>query len=157
MTNIEFTLAFIATVVLVFVASAIVSIIVRGGKGQRIHWNAKEGQIMNKAGECLYDRRRASNDHSTLAHMGIGIDGMGETVKSQREQIDRLIIEKGYHEAQLKCQAKTGHKMLFEKNLESLYDRWHIFKCKHCGLEITKTEKELKPAEKEALKKLGIL
>ena len=33
----------------------------------------------------------------------------------------------------------------------------YIFKCSVCGLEITKTEKELSAIEKEALKKLKLL
>ena len=29
---------------------------------QKIHWNAKEGQIMTKAGECLWDKRKHDQD-----------------------------------------------------------------------------------------------
>ena len=130
----------IVTIALLIIIAGTCDLFERKPNKQRIHWNAKEGQIMTKAGECLYDR----------ASLRKVVDAANKTI----DDCNKVLVT---IQRQLQCQAKTGHKMLFEKNLESLYDRWHIFKCKHCGLEITKTEKELKPAEREALKKLGIL
>jgi len=121
---------------------------------QKIHWNAKEGQIKTKDGDCLYDKARRDHYENKISCIENSL---------YRTKDDTLLH-------QLQCQAKTGHKMVFEKStlrkitVESCRIAWYgtpldpfTFKCNRCGLEITKTEEELKPAEREALKKLGII
>ena len=85
-------------------------------------------------------------------------------------------------EAQLQCGAK-GHKMVYNRTVKSKWTRLDtaienpqnplqplgmqinythntgdfVFSCESCGLEITKTAKELTATEREALKKLKLL
>jgi len=65
-------------------------------------------------------------------------------------------------QSQLKCSAKTKgkHKMVYESSEVIGFpskQKFFTFRCSICGLEITKTEKELSKTEREALKKLGVI
>ena len=79
---------------------------------------------------------------------------------------DQIIVDRSdlrRIEAQLQCQAKCGHgKWVFAKkdfcvNRNGPEITGYFFKCSICGLEITKTENELKASEKEALRKLKLI
>ena len=102
--------------------------------------------------------------------------------KGVRERNVTRDKNRGKLKAQLQCGAK-GHKMVYEKVGESMWSTYppfadmikdasllgtgvshtklsrvkFIFKCSDCGLEITKTAKELTATEKEALRKLKLL
>lgn len=115
---------------------------------EKIYWNAEEGQIKTKSGRCLYDQ------NSTRCNNQMVMDGLYERIVVLERNSDTF-------QRQLQCQAKTGHDMMFDgtKTIAMVVGRakLFIFKCKHCGLEITKTEKELTVIERNALKKLNII
>ena len=151
-------------------------------KRKHIYWNAKEGQIMTRGGECLYDRQAVENSYiskvSELTKRVYALEQedieFNRKVDADNVEIDayndKMGVWESTVEAQLQCQAKCGHKMVF-RNKHDVYigvdtpvgstaftaNRGFIFKCQHCGLEITKTEKELKTSEREALKKLKLI
>ena len=134
----------------------------KGTKMEKIHWDENDGQIKTKDGKCLYDKHAVDeavrlNDGSITYRM----NGLELRIKSIEMA---MTCTKDDPLPLLQCQAK-GHgkwvyqesKTIFPKAPFFIQCKVFIFKCSACGLEITKTEKELKPAEKEALKKLNLL
>ena len=127
----------------------------RHRRKSEIYWDKKLGQILTKDGECLYD------EHAMLK-IGLQADErVNNSFKIYEDKFAKL-------QAQLQCSAKTQgrHKMVFEKKDTAtglitfgmgVAQMRFFFKCSICGLEITKTEKELSAIEKEALKKLKLL
>jgi len=99
----------------------------------KIYWNEKKQQIMTKDGVCRYDKGAANTLQSQLQ---CSAKGHGKWAYKETKIVDtnRMFTATG----------KWGYNVF-------------VFKCSACGLEITKTKGELKPAEKEALKKLNLL
>lgn len=142
------------------------------GKKMKIYWDKSMQQIKTKDGECLFDlmayRSRCDkiieleSPDTEVDEYNKGIDANNAKIEAEnREYMDYL-----------RCAAKTQgkHKMMFQKSTKGTLtinmiqgyccgqqNSPFIFKCLICGLEITKTEKELTPTEKEALKKLKLL
>ncbi len=149
-------------------------IICRHKKKSTIYWDDKEQQIKTRDEKCLYDVNRMSVE--AIRPFIIGNGERITKIEQEREQIqeyNRKIEEDenerdekdaGWEskiEAQLQCGAK-GHKMVYAKkdlcfHRNSPQLTGYYFKCSNCGLEITRTAKELTVVEKEALKKLKLL
>ena len=130
----------------------------------KIYWDKNLQQIRTKDGRCLWDRRYIQNQIDELVLSRRNWDARISVIEKQES---RMLCD---FKAQLQCSAKTGgkHKMVYSKldiclNCFTLgtgqrdYSKRFIFKCSACGLEITKTEKELSAVEKEGLKKLKLL
>ncbi len=161
------------------IRTVIVSIVryFKKGTKMKIHWNKKEQQIMTKDGECLFDRNayrqgwldaKRIDDEAKVRLCRLEDRVFNQTgdisVKDQDQenQISKL-------QAQLQCSAKGHGKWVYkEKRLHNILWAGHlsgeiagpagyVFKCSACGLEITKTAKELTPAEKDGLKSLKLL
>ena len=138
-------------------------------KKQKIYWYEKQQQIKTKGGKCLF----APEDYYIKCEVDKKVrDGDVELLSRDLAKVER----------QLQCAAKA-HKMVFDRVREgewstcpsfpemikdaSLFgtgvshtrkdESRFIFKCSDCGLEITKTAKELTATEKEALRKLKLL
>ena len=111
------------------------------GGSEAICWSSKEGQIMTRRGQCLYDK----------AELTCVIESANKAVADTRPILDTL-------RKQMACGVK-GHEMVYHEraNLAEICGISFIFKCKNCGIEITLTEAELTAKQKEALKSLKIL
>ena len=152
-------------------------------KSTKIYWDEKQQQIKTKSGKCLVDVNRIEK---LIATQGAAIGKLGSTLYKKTlydRNLDRILelqgkvklIEKVMantkseiattYQAQLQCQAKGHGKWVFVKKINRgsepvwilLPSDGYAFKCSNCGLEITKTAKELTTTEREALKKLKLL
>ena len=146
---------------------------------RRLYWSEVSGRIETANYVCVYnvgdkDRRDAEVDRHNAE-----IDKENESYAEEERKFDE---DWNRAQAQLKCSAK-GHKMEYDRPehihaLESIENmrqavseasvygssclfskntKAYIFKCKNCGIEITKEKSELTAKEKEALKLLKIL
>ena len=154
----------------------------KGKKMEKVYWDEKEQQIKSKDGKCLLDKSRV--DRICNLHDGRltkrceiieqRLDIIKNRVAQATEYHNDLAIDVKTIKAQLRCAAKTGgkHKMVFERKKVGSDAQWVIsksggvwqagwnglvFKCSVCGLEITKTKKELTKKEAEYLKGLHLL
>ncbi len=119
----------------------------------KIYYDAKDEQIKDKNGVCRYDQ-------SAILEL---IGGADERINAHFKLCEE---REANLKAQLQCGAKGHGKWEFVKKdtatgvltigcgeAQFLF----FFKCKSCGLEITKRKKELTAKEKEGLAKLGLL
>lgn len=113
----------------------------KGKKMEKVYWNEKEQQIMTKSGKCLFDKHGQSVINDSVAEVFNG-----------RDNTELALRKSDKFQAQLQCAAKGHGKWMYQGE-----EGDHIFKCSDCGLEITKTKEELKPAECAALKSLQLL
>ncbi len=119
-------------------------------KRQSIYWNEKQQQIKTRSGKCLY----SPQDYYIKCEI--------DKFKAKVEKFEQRDNDwKNKIKAQLQCGAK-GHKMVYAKkdlcfHRNSPQLTGYYFKCSSCGLEITRTEKELTVVEKNALQKLKLL
>lgn len=149
------------------------------GTKMKIYWDEKEQQIKTKDRKCLFD---SSFYHNRLAELSDAlsrvhkieswliehdkeskeVDKYNDKVEEQNAKNDR---DGDSRYRQLQCSAKGHGKWMYVKQVDYSYilniglplSVKFVFKCSDCGLEITKTKDELKPAEKEAMKKLNLL
>lgn len=110
---------------------------------EKIYWDKAEQQIKTREGKCVYNKE----------------DWVSPNVIHQSSKVTKRM---NLLEQQLRCAAK-GHRMRYSRYQDSglttdpTMDNWNLFKCRRCGLEVTKTKKELTPTEREALGKLKLL
>ena len=123
---------------------------------QKVYWDDYAGQIKTRDGRAVYDRQSSRDLYDEL---------LGK-VNSLQQQVGDLQSKHDYVKSQIQCSAKGHGKWVYQREKQfpdcmkigaingcGLY----IFKCPDCGLEITKTEKELTAKQKEHLKGLGLL
>jgi len=113
------------------------------GNEMKIHWDENKQQIVTKDGKCIYDKAAIMTYYTSASLITDCRTGLHKETQPLLRQ--------------LQCAAKGHGKWGFAGGERDAF-KYHsfIFKCSDCGLVITKTEKELKPAEKEALKKLNL-
>ncbi|HDY87626.1 MAG TPA: hypothetical protein ENH82_05845 [bacterium] len=157
----------------------------RGKKMKKIFWDEREGQIVTKGGECLYDKDSINRRLESTVDLAKSFIATFETLKTIVKDKDKRLetLEKRLNDFtcmmcntnpteiiqlqhQLQCAAK-GHEMIFKETNKTgpssyrcvgpIPGGWFVFKCTNCNLEIIKTEKELSCVEKEALRKLKLL
>ena len=165
------------------IALAINLSITRPGKGNKsIYWDDKQQQIKTKSGKCLYNRREVGDKFTKIFQR---IETLSQKIRKLEQSKETKIenIREDWLKWQQKCNKVIEENMEVEKRLEAQlqcgvkgHNKWEFvkkdlcfeinspeitgfffFKCSNCGLEITKIEKELKPAEREALRKLKLL
>ena len=125
----------------------------------KIYWNEKEGQIMTKGGKCLYD---TSNFDELCNRLG-SIEASLACTKDRTLKSQLQCAAKGHGKWVLGGKDNGNESVIYrvfwgDKGLTTMQDGIcsYVFKCSKCGLEITKTKKELTPKEREALGKLGL-
>ncbi|MCK5017556.1 MAG: hypothetical protein KAS32_10855 [Candidatus Peribacteraceae bacterium] len=110
--------------------------------------------------QSMLDRRTTE-----IKRLSDTCDDLSRGYDSRNTDVDKLRLQT--------CCAAKGHKMVFSRIADFHIKRTRIagfldetdidttelfiFKCSNCGLEITKTKKELTPTEKDGLKKLKLL
>ena len=144
-----------------------------------IYWNAKEGQIMTKAGKCLYDKKVLSGrirdseiKIQVIEARNNRLKAEDDAIVAENKAIDKENMEydkdRDVMKAQLQCSAKTKgkHKMVYSRTrlnegqcggLRDWGSPCYVFECSTCNLEITKSKAELTPTERESLKALKVL
>ena len=149
----------------------------RRTKMKKIYWDENLQQIRTKGRKCLMDKNHQQSINDSDSRRISNLQGRVQKLENITKTVDDGIakgiagLEKwatnreSTIKKQLQCSAK-GHKMVFnrqgaarQQTSLTLIDIFsgYVFKCSICGLEITKTEKELSAVEKEALKKLKLL
>jgi hypothetical protein len=146
-----------------------------------VYWNEKEGQIKTRSGKCLYDKNVTDSKNANLTNLEIFVEKLNKQAKILVTTNNDIACDLKGVKAQLQCAAKGHGDWKFVGDLKRKWERTDteiplqgatsmtvmsytasgndgfIFKCSNCGLEITKTKKELTASEKEALKKLKLL
>ena len=143
---------------------------------RRIYWDDKQQQIKTKSGKCVYDRKEVGTKFTKIFQR---IETLAQKVKAIERSM--TCTKDNTLQAQLQCGAKGHGKWVYAGGTKQKWDKTEhdisgnetitmkvmsytaigsdgfIFKCSDCGLEITKTAKELTATEREALRKLKLL
>ena len=100
------------------------------GNKMKIYWNEKEGQIMTKDGKCRSDMP------AMIELVGGADDRVNTHFKYCEDRYAKL-------KAQLQCGAKGHGDWEYVRKQQCKGYIEVVFRCSSCGLEITKTKKEL--------------